>query len=210
MYTNKIESYKKTLKLTSRQRQIIIGKLLGDGHLETGNQGKTYRLKIEHSWRQKEYVDWCYQELKDWVLTKPQIKKQMVQGKVYSKYWFNTLSHGSFRFYAHQFYDQGKKVVPRLIHRWLTPLSLAVWFMDDGSIKSAHHKARIINTQGFDIQENKRLIKVLRDNFGLFAKLRKQKEGYQIMILAESADQFFNLIKELVIPSMNYKLQGLG
>jgi len=209
MYSNKIENIKKTLKLTSKQRQIIIGKLLGDGHLETSNNGKTYRLKIEHSFKQKDYVDWCYQELKDWVLTKPQIKKQTFNGKVYEKYWFNTLSHSSFRFYAHQFYPRDKKVIPKLIHRWLTPLSLAVWFMDDGSIKSKNHRARILNTQCFSVKEIRRLIQILQTKFDLSCKLRKQKEGYQIMILAESANKFYNLIKEFIIPSMDYKLKGL-
>jgi len=209
MYSNKIEHYKKTLKLTSKQRQIIIGKLLGDGHLETSNDGKTYRLKIEHSFKQKDYVDWCYQELKDWVLTKPQIKKQTFNGKAYEKYWFNTLSHSSFRFYAHQFCPQGKKVIPKLIHRWLTPLSLAIWFMDDGSIKSKNHRARILNTQCFSVKEIRRLIQVLHTKFDLNCKIRKQKEGYQIMILAESVNKFYNLIKEFIIPSMDYKLKGL-
>ncbi len=209
MYSNKIENIKKTLKLTSKQRQIIIGKLLGDGHLETSNDGKTYRLKIEHSFKQKEYVDWCYQEFKDWVLTKPQIKKQTFNGKAYEKYWFNTLSHSSFRFYAHQFYPQDKKVIPKLIHKWLTPLSLAIWFMDDGSIKSKNHRARILNTQCFSVKEIRRLILILQTKFDLSCKLRKQKEGYQIMILAESANKFYNLIKEFIIPSMDYKLKGL-
>lgn len=210
MHSNQIENYKKDLKLSKRQREIIIGKLLGGGHLETANNGRTYRLKIEHSLKQKDYVDWCYQELKNWVLTKPKIKKQMVNKKVYQKYWFNTLSHGSFRFYAHQFYLQGRKVVPKLIHRWLTPLSLAVWFMDDGSIKSKFHRARIINTQGFTKPEIKRLIKVLRDKFDIQCKIRKQKEGYQIMILAESADKFAQIIKPHLCSSMHYKIKGLG
>lgn len=210
MHSKSIEDYKKQLKLTKRQRQIIIGKLLGDGHIETQNKGRTYRLKIEHSVIQKEYVDWLFNEFKDWVRTKPQIKEQKIKDRTYQKYWFNTLSHGAFRFYAHQFYQRNKKVVPKLIHRWLTPLSLAVWFMDDGSIKSKYHKARIINTQGFNKREVQALIKTLKESFGLECKLRKQKEGYQIMILSESADKFARLIRNFIHPSMNYKIKGLG
>lgn len=210
MRSNLVENYKKKLKLTQRQRQIIIGKLLGDGHLETQNKGRTYRLKIEHSIKQKEYVDWLYQEFKEWVLTPPQMKKQEVDGKIYKKYWFNTVSHGSLRFYAQQFYSGKKKIVPKLIHRWLTPMSLAVWFMDDGSIKSKYHRARIINTQGFTKKEIQRLIDVIKNKYSVQCKLRKQKEGYQIMILAESIDRFVRLIKKFVHPSMTYKIKGLG
>lgn len=210
MHSNEIESYKQTLKLTDRQREIIVGKILGDGHLETSNDGRTYRLKIEHSFAQKDYVDWLYAELKDWVRTKPQVKKQVVNDKLFHKYWFNTYAHGSLRFYGQQFYDHKKKIVPKLIYKWLTPLSLAIWFMDDGSLKSKQHKARILNTKGFTKPEVERLIKALQDNFGLKSQVRKQPEGYQIMILAESAEKFAQIIKPYLHDSMKYKLVGLG
>lgn len=47
----------KTLKLTQKQREIIMGLILEDGHLETRTNGKTYRL-VEHSIKQKDYVLW--------------------------------------------------------------------------------------------------------------------------------------------------------
>jgi len=60
MRLKEIEDYKKNLKLSSLQREIIVGLALGDGHLETLNEGKTYRLKVEHSLKQREYLDWLY------------------------------------------------------------------------------------------------------------------------------------------------------
>ena len=132
------------LKISSRQKQIIIGKLLGDGHLETAN-GKTYRLKIEHSFNQRQYVDWLYRELKSLASAEPKIKLQTINGTEYKKYWFNTHYSGSFRFYAQQFYQGKKKIVPKLISHWLTPLALAIWFMDDGSIKSKECQEKILD-----------------------------------------------------------------
>lgn len=209
MHSKEIEQYKQKLKLTQRQKEILIGKILGDGHLETTNGGKTYKLRVEHSYKQKEYVLWFYGEFKEWILTKPQKKKQIVNGKVYYKYWVNTLATGSLRFYGHQFYLGKTKIVPKQIQRWLTPLSLAVWFMDDGSIKSKNHKARILNTQGYSKREVVTLITALKNKFEINCKLRKQKEGYQIMILAESADKFARIIKRNVLKTFDYKLIGL-
>ncbi len=186
-----------------------MGKLLGDGHLETAN-GRTYRLKIEHSLKQKDYVLWAYNELKNMCPSEPKIKVHKRGNNEYKKSWFNTSYSGSLRFYYQQFYKNEKKIVPKLIHRWLTPLTLAVWFMDDGSIKSSAHKARILNTQSFTKEEIEKLIKTLKEKFDLQSKLRRQKEGYQIMILSESADRFAKLIQEYIIPSMKYKLKGLG
>ena len=193
-------------KISQRQKEIIIGKLLGDGHAETQTEGRTYRLKFEQSYKQKEYVDWLYQELKSIASGTPSIKKQSVNGINYMKYWFNTITSSSFRFYAQQFYCNRKKKIPQLIHKWLTPLTLAVWFMDDGSIKSKNHKAKIINTQSFSKEDTERLIKAMADKYGVKSKLRKQKEGYQIYLLSETIDKFEEIIKPNILPSMKYKL----
>jgi len=210
MYSKTIENYKKKIRLTSRQKEIIIGKLLGDGHLETQNNGRTYRLKIEHSFSQKEYVNWLFHELKNLTLTPPQTKWQRIDQKLYRKYWFNTISYEGLRFYAQQFYQGKRKKIPKLIHRWLTPLVLAIWFMDDGSLKSKFHQARIINTQGFTQKDIKVLMTTLKNKFNLETKLRRQSDGYQIMILAESAKRFAEIIRKFIHPSLSYKLKGLS
>ena len=56
MNTKEIQEYKKTLKLNDIQRSVLVGTMLGDGHLETQDKGKTYRLKIEHQLLQKDYT----------------------------------------------------------------------------------------------------------------------------------------------------------
>lgn len=193
--------------MTERQREILIGLLLGDGHLETQNQGRTYRLKIEHSIKQKSYTDWLYREFHAWVLTPPQMKVVSLNGVTYQKYWFNTVSHGVFRFYAHQFYREKKKVVPVFIKKWLTPLALAIWFMDDGSIKSKQTRSLIFNTQSFSKQDIERLIQALQKIFDISSVLRKQKEGYQIFIPAKEAPRFAAIIAPYVLPEMRYKMK---
>ena len=210
MYSKEIENQKKRLKLTKRQKEILVGKILGDGHLETQDNGKTYRLKVEHSIKQKVYVDWLYNEFKEWVRTFPQSRKREVKLRTvsgeYEKYWFNTLSSGSLRFYAKEFYRDGKKIVPELIHRWLSPLAIAVWYMDDGSIKSRFHKTVLLNTHSFSKISLKRLQKVLLDRYVVKTTLQKQREGIQIYIISETIDKFLNIIEPHILPSMRYKL----
>lgn len=212
--SNKIEAYKTGLKLSDFQRELLIGKLLGDGHLETQNGGRTYRLKIEHSYLQKEYVDWQYEIFKDWVPTPPKEKYQNVLGIRYRKYYFSTVSHGAFRFYAQQFYHKGKKVLPKLIKRWLSPLAMAIWFMDDGSVKSSRHRALIINTQSFSKPETLRLAEILKEKYGIEMNLRKQSrkkvEIYQLITKKGSAEKLVPLIAPHIVPSMKYKLGIVG
>ena len=214
MRSNIIESYKETLKLSDLQKEVLIGVLLGDGHLETQNGGRTYRLKIEHSSLQKEYVDWLYQVFKEWITTPPRERTQIVLGVSYNKYGFSTLSHGAFRFYAQQFYQNKKKVLPKAIHKWLSPIAMAVWYMDDGSIKSNRHRALIINTQSFSIPDLKRLIIIFKDRYGIEMKLRKQSrksiEIYQLITTSNTVAKFVDIIREHILPSMQYKLGKLG
>lgn len=214
MRTKEIELYKEKLKLSDYQKEILIGLLLGDGHLETQNQGRTYRLKIEHTYWQKEYTDWLYQVFKDWVLTPPQEKEQTVNSNLYKKYWFSTVSHGAFRFYAQQFYDNRHKILPKLIHKWLSPVAMAIWFMDDGSLKSNRHRALIFNTQSFSKSEVLRLSKIMEDKFGISAVLRKQsrktEELYQLVTVKDGAEKLAEIIKPYILPSMKYKLGKLG
>ncbi len=193
------------LSISSRQKQIIVGKLLGDGHLETTN-GITYRLKFEHSYVQKEYVDWLYAELRNLASSEPKIKLQAINNKVYHKYWFNSPYSPSLRFYAAQFYRGKIKIVPKLIKRWLTPLALAVWYMDDGSIKSKECRGRLIHTQSFKDEDLKLLQEVLREKFQINTVLRAQKEGKQIYIPAAEHEKFKKIIGAYILPSMRYKL----
>ena len=210
MRSNLIEVYKSTLKLNGEQRSILVGTLLGDGHLETQTNGRTYRLKIEHSAKQSAYVDWLYQQFKDWVLTPPKIKPKRLKDVELENYYFQTLSSGRFRFYAKEFYDDFKhKRVPRQIKRWLTPLALAVWFMDDGSAKSKQHRAVILNTHCFSKKDLALLQMALLQNYGLETKHRPQKEGLQLLIAGPDAERFVKIVRPQVLPYFSYKFGAL-
>ncbi len=187
--------------LTKTQRSIIIGKILGDGHLETANN-KTFRLKIEHSIKQKEYVDWLYEQLKNLASNNPKIKKR----ERITSYWFNTSCSGTLRFYAQQFYKGNKKIIPKIINKILDPMALAIWFMDDGSLKSKNHKTYIIHSLGYTKKELEIMQEVLGKKFNIKTRLHRQYGKWRIYITSESRNVFRNLIEPYIVPSMRYKL----
>ena len=204
MRSKEIEEYKKNLKLTSAQREIIVGLTLGDGHLETQNNGKTYKLKIEHSVGQKEYLYWLYEELHDWVRMNPKLRSKNSQP---FSYHFSTYSHELLRFYGEQFYNNKKKIIPNSIEELLTPLSLAIWFMDDGSLKSRRHNTYVIHTLGFQRDELERIQTVLAQKFGVQTRLHKQKGKYlRLYVSSKSSEKFKSIVSPYVIPSLKYKL----
>ena len=51
--------------LTQIQKSLIIGTLLGDGYSRIIPKRKNALLEVNHSFAQKEYVDWKYEILKN-------------------------------------------------------------------------------------------------------------------------------------------------
>ena len=209
---------KENLKLSLLQKKILPGILLGDAHLSTQNNGKTYRFHVYQSEKHKKYVFHLYEIFKEWCLSKPQIiqrtyKSGIYKGEKATMISFKTISSGSFRFYAHNFINQFAieknvkltKKVPKLIYRWLTPISIAYWYMDDGSIKDKKSKAVYFNTQGFSLMEVKLLCDILNTKFTLVAKLVKKKNKYQIYISSKRYTTLKKLIYPYLIKEMLYK-----
>lgn len=178
---------------TNKQRDFIIGSLLGDAYLMESSVG--FALRFHHGNLQESYIKWKYEIMKDFVRTPP---------KNNGKWYFRTISHPELSKLRKDFYIEGIKNPPiKLLMKELTNFGLAVWFMDDGSRDG--RQARI-NTQSFTKDENVLLQEFLSAKFGLRTTLNKDKEYYRLRIAAASMDNFTSLIKPYIIPSMLYKL----
>ena len=180
--------------LSERQEAIILGCLLGDG----GMRCKTNALlEINHSAKQSEYVEWKYRELEELVSTKPH-KRFGNAGRI--AYRFTTRSLPVLTQIYRKFYRSGKKIIPDnlIIH----PISLAVWFMDDGC-KS--YRAIYLNTQKFTITEQNKLSLLLRQQFGIKASLNKDKQYYRLRIAVSSVGRFLEIIRPYLLPMFCYK-----
>ena len=90
-----------------------------------------------------------------------------------------------------------------------SPLVLAVWFMDDGNIVKSNNKPRgyHLNTQSFSFLENKRIVTLFEKMHGIHSNTEDNHGYFRIAIWQkESREKFRELIKEFIIPSMQYKL----
>jgi len=82
--------------------------------------------------------------------------------------------------------------------------------MDDGSYKSKDHRALIFNTQGFNRRGIVRLQDALRKKFDIEARLRKQKDGLQLLITEPSSSRMAAIIKPHLGTEFKYKLGKVG
>ena len=180
--------------LSEFQQQLILGCVLGDGYMRR----KTHaHLQITHSFKQKEYVDWKYRILKNLVITPPKTYKGNGDRVGYR---FFTKSLPELTSIYIKFYSNKVKKVPKDII--LKPVTLAVWYMDDGS-KS--YKSCYFNTQKFDSESQNNLIKAL-SKLKIEAKLNKDKQYFRIRVLTSSAPHLMDIIRPYVAKSMRYKI----
>ena len=184
--------------LTSTQHAVLIGSLLGDGSLRRQGSRMNALLEVNHSMKQKDYVDWKWQHFQDYVITKPKSR----QGKGFrTAYRFTTRSLPVFTDYHNWFYSTGKKRIP--IDLKIDYLSLAVWFMDDGA---RSRSALYLNTQQFSLSEQVFLMELLLSTFGIKSALNRDKQYTRIRITTDSSVHMRKLIEPYVIPSLKYKL----
>jgi hypothetical protein len=137
--------------LSTIQQDILVGSLLGDGHLETVNLGKTYRFIVVESSKKQVYFQFLYDQFKPFITTPIYTRVYPTQGGHSSTLRLATQFSSVFSPYGEMFYREKTKHVPLCIEHILTPLGLAIWYMDDGSVKSSQSKGVYFNTQGFSV-----------------------------------------------------------
>lgn len=207
-----LASYKEQLVLNQRQREIIIGVLLGDANLQTQDKGITYRLRFEQGKDHAVYVAHLFNEFFYWSLSEPKpYLRTNVNDKLVETIRFQTITHVSFSEFANLFLNsKGKKEIKaNLVQNYVTPISLAYWFMDDGGKLDYGPnlgKGIVLHTQGFTEKEVVELAKGLKEKFKLQTKATKMKDKYVVSISGNSFEDFIRIIEPHILPSMKYKL----
>lgn len=184
--------------LTKLERQIVVGSLLGDGYMRIVSGRSNAFLEINHSIKAKAYVDYKFESLKRLCESSPK-ERATNEGRI--AYRFFTKQHKALTNLYHQFYQHGRKIIP--VGLILDPVTLAVWYMDDGS--RSRDWDVYLNTQQFSVSDQKRLLHCLR-LLGIQARLNKDKHYFRIRIMKESIGLFMKMVAPHVIDSMKYKL----
>lgn len=202
---------------------LIIGSTLGDSHLEKRKSGKGTRVIFEQCSKNVEYLMKFHKILSIsgyCRIEKPILKKRISIGNnVLFFYRINSYTFNSFNWIHNLLYKQnltneGKekyiKYINPLIINYITPMTLAYWFMDDGSKTK---KGCRIATCAFSKSDVCVLSDLINEKYGLatsvqIAKTNKTKKHvyYQIYIPVKSIKRFNAIIDSHMVLSMKYKL----
>lgn len=154
-------------KFTKRERQILIGGMLGDGSIALRGRSVTPEYREGHSLKQEAYLRWKADELKR---MNPRIipRSTVVSGKRYYGWYMTTkVAPALHEFMA--FYNDKRKIVPQFAVNELGPLSLAVWAMDDGCLNlrgGSKSPTFDVSSEGFALNDQAKLVDRLYEVLG--------------------------------------------
>lgn len=184
-------------KLSPIQDELIIGSLLGDGAIR--KLGNTYQYRETYGEQQSDYLMW-----KSKFFTKTTIGPHK-QGGLYLESFLSE----QLKKYRDGFYGQENKnhLVPRNIK--LTPLIMAVWYMDDGGFCGNYQNAIELYTNNFPEADVNFLVSLLQ-NEGVDCKttIMKQhnKNEYIIRVSVKGTKTFFTKCAGWIHSTMKYKI----
>ena len=75
MKGKELELYKKSLKLSDLQREVLVGTLLGDATIPKQTGLRTHNVKFEQKIANSEYVHHLYDIFKEFVGTGPTVRE---------------------------------------------------------------------------------------------------------------------------------------
>jgi recombination protein RecA len=196
--------------LSSFQWEVLLGGLMGDGCLSPSRSGLSARFRMGHGAKQVAYADWKASLFANVNVSRTTNEKGAVFHDVQPLPELAELREAV--------YIGGTKVFSHDYLKRLTPLSLAIWYQDDGTFQ-LRSKGLQERTQGgsgrseicveaFERSSRERLRDYLADTWDVEAKLSERGER-QIAFLVFSrseTDKLQELIAPYVHPSMQYKL----
>ena len=183
-------------------KETLLGTVLGDARLEW--HGRGVRLTLNHSVKQKSYIEWKRQELEP---LNPSPLFLHAKG-LYPFWLFVTRIHPHLEEWWHMFYGNGSKQVPPNISKLLiTPKALAVWFMDDGTIDKRQGSI-LFETQSYSRSETEILKECLSSNFGIMTSIHQSGigRGSRLYVPVTESRRLAKIISPYVLPEMRYKL----
>ncbi len=191
--------------LSDQCRAIILGSLLGDGSLKIYKPYRNARFSFRHSVRQREYFNWKVDQLKgisgasyQWEQEKNGLGGAMLR-------YQSIASEGLTDLYQ-MTHEKSRLAIRR---RWLNDLtarSLAVWWLDDGSLITNSRRG-VFCTDPFIYEEQKILARYLlkvwdiRVAIGKITRIREGKihEYYRLWIRSsEELQKFLRIILPFV------------
>jgi len=178
---------------------VIVGLIISDGNLLLKPRAVNAYLQFQQSMSHFPYfykAFWLCAPLCQGMF---KFGTKLLNGTVYYFVRFHTRSLPFLTELHTLFYVNGVKVIPDVLIMYylLTPIALAHWIMGDGFWD---HPGVVLCTDSFSIEDNVKLINILKDRYQLDCTLRSSSN--RIYIRAASMPR----LRSIVLPYMDYSM----
>lgn len=189
-------------QLTVEQTDVLRGLMLGDGCLYRRKPTHTPYLRVQRMARDRAYLEWQAKLFREFM------KRPIAQGEVFDERTGQTYENvvlvtrrvAVLSTWYEQWYHGGGKKLPDEVQ--LSPLTLAVWLADDGTVRPSCSPWRMklkLSTHGFTWEDTERLAALLctrlRESFHV-----QRSEGKPIIVAADTATRAFLKESDPVFP----------
>lgn len=190
-------------ELTEIEKQVLYGSLLGDGTLTIKSKwSKNATFQEGHCLRQGEYLKWKAEQLKRF---KPVVRELNLKNQE-NRYQLYTSPAPVLNDLYKKFYNKRKIVTEELLNE-LTPLGLAVWYMDDGSyIRTKNSLNSVIYTNCFSYDEHEIMQEWFNKKWNLDVRIVKHGKYFYLRFPVAKTITLHNILRQQIHPSMKYKI----
>jgi hypothetical protein len=196
------------IEITPIQQQFVIGHLLGDGCIYRDRANSMYKVSISQCEKQAQYFHWKCGMMAPFVKAwRTNIDKRGNSIMLNAA----TICHPEFAKFAEMFYAENRiKIVPKNLDKFMTPLALAIWIMDDGGLNAGVNMR--IATMQFSYDGHIELQSLLKRCFDLDSKIMdynsKNKTYNQLVLDKENTQKLSDIIRIHVVSDMQYKIMA--
>lgn len=195
-------------QFTPFQEEVFVGHMLGDGCLYRDKPTHTPYLSLSRTRGDRVYLEWTagiFQNFAQHAIIDDGSLDERT-GKAYLRSKFSTRRAPVFNPQYERWYPGDVKIVPEDIV--LTPLILAIWFLDDGSIETHRYPWTLkikLATHGFSHSGVLRLSQMLQERYSQSFPVIFDG-GYPVIRAGDaSARAFISEIDEVLPPGMDRK-----
>lgn len=201
--------------MDKRKKSILIGLILGDGHL---NNRSEVSLEIEHGEKQKFYLEY-----------KAKLISKLLNCRIPNIYYNKNKKtykiakgHKYFRVLYNWIYKNKRKFFSRKMLNKLTPEAIALWWMDDGSHAICRRKeTNKIMSHSFhfytytDEIDTQNIIDYFYETYNIkfYPIKRVMKDGsikYYLKCKTREGRKFCDLIRPYILDQFTYKILNIG
>ena len=199
--------------------KYIVAFTYGDGYL--GFHGKNCRFEANNISENRDYIEWRADILRN--VTGLSMRENLNPGQNRKPFIKTTThTHPKFTDVHEKLYLNGKKVIDPHYLKLLDWESLAIWYMDDGSIRPVirPYKNKVyyftpvpnIATNCFSYGDNLLIKKAIKENLGIEFNIHKHslnkrgEQTYILCLLSSSLHKFLDGVEKYIQPSFRYKL----